>query len=82
MTHIKLARFEGTRRPMNEDDWGDSATIGLHLKTRDPKSEAFAYQFAIYLGGNKIGIIDWSSHIVNSIQYITSEEMHEKWILD
>ncbi len=80
MIHIKLPQPPDTRRPTGPNDWGDILTIGLHLKSRDPKSK---YQWGIYLGLNKVGIKDLSGFDIKGIlNYDSNEKMHKEWILD
>jgi len=80
MIHINIPNPPDTRIPINQDDWGDILTIGLHLKSRDSKSKN---QWGVYMGLNKVGIkTSMGFNIVDTIEYNTSKKMHEEWILD
>lgn len=80
--YMKLSSPPNTRKCLNEDDWGDEATIGLHVKTKDPTSKAFKSQFGIYLGDGEIGLIDLKNKFVGKIKYLNLKVMKETWVLD
>jgi hypothetical protein len=78
---IKLPLPPGCRRPSHMDDFGDEKTVGLYLKSRDP-SVKFEFQFGIFMGENKVGLINLAGNVNQIIEYVSSKEMHDYWILD
>jgi hypothetical protein len=80
--------FAEKRKPISETDFGDSRTIGLHLKKNMSLQYAQDYDFGIYLGQLKNGkwgvaLKTLSSFVPEKLaEYSSLGELKQTWILD
>ncbi len=80
--------FGPKRKPKNDMDFGDEATIGLKLKASGKNIENFVdHDFAFYLGYQKgqfhVGTHEISAFTPQKLEsFDTLEELKQKWMLD
>jgi hypothetical protein len=77
----------GHRVPETQDDWGDDATIGVHLKTQDRHALRYGSEFARFIGkfgvsGLIIGIKDIPGNIIAEVFYPNEAQAKADWQLD
>lgn len=80
--------FGEKRKPVSAFDFGDQATIGLHLKRCGKNIENFVdYDFGIYLGESygkfhvgTMKIMEFKPEKLES--FSTLEELKQQWMLD
>lgn len=77
----------GQRVPETQDDWGDEATIGVHLKTQDRYATLYGSGFARFIGkfgisGLIIGIKDIPGNIIAEVFYPNETQAKADWQLD
>ena len=77
----------GQRVPESQDDWGDDATIGVHLKTQDRYALRYGSGFARFIGkfgisGLIIGIKDIPGNIIAEVFYPNESQAKADWQLD
>lgn len=86
-----LTVAKSPRRAHSADDWGDSKTVGLHVRRlvngeTIPIAEATHGDFGQYLGqhGGKhvICMLTILFDIHGVAEYVTAEEMKKEWCLD
>lgn len=76
--------FQRKRVTKNEDDFGDSLTIGLKVKRRNVRFPDFQdHDFGVFIGDHSIGtyrILEFKPSMI--VVYPNAIEMHKDWILD
>lgn len=75
------------RIPANNYDFGDSGTLGMHLKRSNIKFQEFDNEdFGIFLGEHDekwvIGILDDKGYVVSGEYFDSLEELKQAWELD
>lgn len=85
---MDISLFGKKRIPRTADDFGDVATIGLHLKKRTPQTGIPDDYFGRYLGQLNngkwgVGIKDLMTWEITSIvEYEDLDELKRNWQLD
>lgn len=89
MIVIDLPLPGNCRAPENAEDFGDDATVGLHVQrrvlARDLEYRAF-HDFGLFLGWRwesfVVGILDPNYRIAGVERFATLDQLKSVWILD
>lgn len=75
--------FGPFRELKTPDDWGDDATIGVHLKRKNTNIiSAKESDFGRFLGGTLVGIKNWEGRIISGELFDSLDELKSIWVID